>query len=363
MSTVYLHIGAMKSGTTHIQRVLDANRELLASRGVLFPGRRWADQVAAAEELVGRRIRGKPSTPGAWSVLVEEVLAHDGPSIISMETLARADADAARSGVASFASRRVRVILTARDLARVIPAQWQESVQNGGTATYGRFLAIASRTRSSSIPIARTLWSAQDLGRILRTWQPCVAAEDLVLVTVPPAGSDPALLWQRFCQAVDLDPSGFATDVRSNESLGAVSAELMRRVNVVAKDRDLPWHVTRVLKRRLAKQVLAGRRAEEPALALPDRYWPWAARSAQRVVDEIGGVGPVVVGDLDDLLVLATPAVGSASQARPKTTSVTSPEEIPADELLDAAVHGLIGLSQGIARAPDTASPGDDPST
>lgn len=342
MSTVCLHIGAMKSGTSYIQRVLLTNRELLRARGVLFPGDRWGDQVAAIEDLLGRRPKGKPANPGAWSRMVEQVLSHDGPSIISMEFLARADSTAVSRAMTDLSSRRVRVVLTARDLARVIPAQWQESVQNGGTTTYGRYLAGASKARSGSIPIARSLWGPQDLGRILSTWQPFVRPEDLVLVTVPPPGSEPTLLWSRFCEAVSLDASGFDASQTSNESLGAVSAELMRRINVVAKQRDLSWETRRILKRRLAKQVLAQRKRDEPALALPDRYRPWAVRAADRLIGDVERIAPVVIGDLAELRVAADATTGTL---RPGQTFVTSPESIPTDELLDAAVHGLIGLT------------------
>jgi hypothetical protein len=37
MTTLYLHIGSEKTGTTSVQRFLRANRDLLAERGVLFP--------------------------------------------------------------------------------------------------------------------------------------------------------------------------------------------------------------------------------------------------------------------------------------------------------------------------------------
>ena len=41
---VYLHIGAMKTGTTLLQRLMVANLQSLADAGYLFPGDTWADQ-------------------------------------------------------------------------------------------------------------------------------------------------------------------------------------------------------------------------------------------------------------------------------------------------------------------------------
>ena len=51
---VVLHIGAMKSGTSFIQNVLDANREPLQEHGILFAGDRWRKQVLAVRELSER---------------------------------------------------------------------------------------------------------------------------------------------------------------------------------------------------------------------------------------------------------------------------------------------------------------------
>lgn len=350
MPTVHLHVGAMKSGTTYVQEVLDRNRDLMRERGVLFPGRRWHDQVLAVEDLVQRRPKGKPATPGAWQRLVDEVNTFDGETvIISMETMAMADDAAVAHAIESLKPHRIRVVVTARDLLRVVPAQWQESTQNGGTHTFERFLTLASTARSRRLPISRILWSAQDFGHILRTWQPAVQGlEDLVLVTVPPSGSDPALLWQRFCGAVGIEPEGVDASSPSNESLGSTSAELMRRINVLAKQRELPFRTRRVLKMRLAKRLLPQRRSEEPALVLPEKFLPWAARTSQWQVREIEAVGPTVIGDLSDLLVDATSGRRAGSGSR---REVDAPEPT-SDELLAAAVDGLIGLADQIPRRP-----------
>ena len=86
MSTVYLHVGALKTGTTHLQRVLVRNREVLAERGELFPGRNWRDQVEARRGAIA----GKPEATGAWGRLTDEIGAHDGPVVVPMETFSSA---------------------------------------------------------------------------------------------------------------------------------------------------------------------------------------------------------------------------------------------------------------------------------
>jgi hypothetical protein len=346
MLTVHLHVGAMKSGTSYLQRVLQRNRAVLRDRGVLLPGRNWGDQVEGAEELVDRRPKGKPGQAGAWQRLVDELAEFSGHSaIISMEALSFADDAAVQRAIDSLHPHRVRVIITARDLRRVVPAQWQEAMQNGFTISYERFLQVVSKTRAHRILGNETLWAAQDFGYMLRTWRPAVAApDDLVLVTVPPSGSAPSLLWERFCAASELDPSGVDATSTTNESLGSTSAELMRRINQVARKAEAPYTTRQALKHRLAKGALISHRHEEPSLVLPQRYLSWAARSADWQISEIKAVGPRVIGDLDDLAVASdqpTPRRGT------RTVETPTADE---GELLDSAMAGLIAMADQVQR-------------
>ena len=60
---IFLHIGAMKTGTTYIQTVLSENRERLIEEGVLFPGERWRSQVRAVEDVLrlSKKRDGRPT--------------------------------------------------------------------------------------------------------------------------------------------------------------------------------------------------------------------------------------------------------------------------------------------------------------
>ena len=86
--TVYLHIGAFKTGTTYLQQVLRFSHEALAEQGVLFPGnKRWRNQVAGARDLLGMSTRGGDDVDvrGGWNALVRQIKAWDGPSaLVSM---------------------------------------------------------------------------------------------------------------------------------------------------------------------------------------------------------------------------------------------------------------------------------------
>jgi hypothetical protein len=150
------------------------------------------------------------------------------------------------------------------------------------------------------------------------------------LVTVPPAGSSPTLLWERLCQVVGIDPHGYDTVVpRTNASLGLAEAELVRRINV-ALDHRLAWpDYAPTVKFWFAEQVLAGRRDSTRA-RVPDALRPWFDEASAQIVAEIRERGYDVVGDLDDL----RPAYGPAG----------APASPGPEEVVDAAVHALAEL-------------------
>src|SRR5690242_1644293 len=135
---VYLHIGAMKTGTTYLQRLLEASKGDLAAQGVLFPGRTWNDQHLGVREVLfdsdDPEVQAK--TRGKWDALVREVHEHRGPaSVVSMEYLSYVETERARTVLDSFGGLDVHVILGIRDAERGLPAQWHTAVTNGSRLT------------------------------------------------------------------------------------------------------------------------------------------------------------------------------------------------------------------------------------
>ena len=82
MTDVYVHVGLPKTGTTTIQGALDVSIDELAGAGVLYPGGREGQRLAAFD-LVGQRIEGdERQVAGALARLVEEIDAHEGTSAV-----------------------------------------------------------------------------------------------------------------------------------------------------------------------------------------------------------------------------------------------------------------------------------------
>lgn len=331
MTTVILHIGAFKTGTSYLQTVLAGGRDRLAALGVLWPGVNWLAQVAAARGLIKLR----PAQLTAWDDLVGEIDQWSGSrAILSIETLSLVGPRGVEMARASLAGHRVQVVLTARDLGRVIPAQWQESVQNGKTWSYRDYLEGVT-TGDESSPAFTHFWSKHDWGQILRTWSAVSDDVELTVVTVPPSGAPRDLLWRRFCEATDLDADDFDHGIRVNESLGAASAEVVRYVSMEKEGSASPLQRTKVVKDALAQDVLIPHKADEPRLVLPESLRPWALEASDALIEDLMTVQPRIVGDLDDL----RPTFHALREHE-----TDDPSALASPVLLKSAGVGLLGL-------------------
>jgi hypothetical protein len=333
MTRVFLHVGAPKTGTTFLQNVLWANRGALARQGVLYPGDVPGAHFYAAQDLRGRYFRGHqhPRVSGAWERLAGAARDWSGATVlISHEILATCDPEEAARAVESLRPHEVHVVYSARDLARQIPAMWQESVKNGRVVPYDRYL----QTLQSDNPhrVGRIFWRTQDALDVLARWGTAVPAERIHVVTVPPRGAEGDLLWRRFCALAGLDESALDSSVRTNEnvSLGLAEGELLRRINERLQGQlSWPEHET-LLKNFLTRRVLTGRPgATRTGIPVADRAW--VLDRCKVIADGLRECGYDVVGSLDELV--------------PDLTG--EPDTVPdpgAEEVLDSAVDALAVL-------------------
>ncbi len=312
--TVLLHIGTMKSGTTYLQGLLWSNRVALREAGVLVPGRRDHDQGYAARDVLHGETIADPAmrarTAGAWAGLTAEMLSFPGRSIFSMEFLSFADEERVGHVVASLAAADVQVILTVRDALRTLPAQWQTMCRTGRAIPWPRFAASVGAAVASDRyvgPAAHAFRRTQHVPRMLAAWRAWVPADRLHVVTVPPSESDPRLLWRRFASVVGVDPDlAVAPPVSRNPSLGYPSADLMRRINLRLGETN-QFDYNQTLKSHLAP-ALEQRAALEARTPLDLATHRLASRWNHIVRDAVVRSGAQVVGDLDELPVLLSPA-------------------------------------------------------
>jgi hypothetical protein len=359
--TVFLHIGTMKTGTTYLQSRLKEHRNALARDGVLTP----AGQLTALRDFFSRRgTLGNRDVAGSWEQMIGKLRTTDcARGVVSMEFLSTATPTEIREVVADFAPAEVHVIVTVRDLPRVMAAQWQETIQNRAVWAWEEYSAeiiahlgtgvspTASATASAGasgasaagddVPATREapgtessiadlddvvvnrrvvrrtaagrFWRQHDVARIVHDWSAAVGAERLHIVTVPRIGQAPDLLWERFTSVVGVDGARYQRgneSVRSNLGIDLAAAEFLRRLNV-RLDPDLSRAAyLRHVKHLLGKTALVGR---DPALkpTLTSDQHDRVVEHSESLSSHLRDLGVDVVGDLTDLL--PAPLAGPAT--------------------------------------------------
>lgn len=339
---VIVHVGAPKTGTSFLQDLLFGARDRLAGIGVCYPADRFDAHFLAALDLMQLPWGGlEAEAVGAWDRLAAQVRDWSGTAIVSHEILARASRIHVARALDSLdaGDTEIHVVLSARDLVRQIPAEWQENVKHRRTMPYATFLADLQEP-SRTAGEASWFWSVQEVPDILDRWGSSLPRERVHLVTVPPSGAPNDLLWKRFSEVLGLDPEEFTLDdIRVNASLGATEATVVRRLNEQVAE-VLPNHHYRALVREALVHQGLSRDRRSARLSVPEDVWAWADRLSRAWVAEVAERGYDVVGDLDDLL----PA---------PPLPFTDPDRPDADEFGETALRALTTMTLEAARLRD----------
>ncbi len=301
---VLLHVGAPKTGTSFVQDILFTHRATLRERGILYPADRHDAHFLAALDLMELPWGGlEREAGGAWDRLVAEVREWTGTAIISHEilgTASRVHVARALESLGAHDDSEIHIVYSARDLVRQIPAEWQENVKHRRTKQYGQFLEDL-RDEQRSAEVAQWFWGVQEVPDVLDRWAESIPRDRVHLVTVPPSGSSPTLLWERFAGLFGIDPEEFKPTNKANASLGVPESAMVRRLNERLND-VLPNHHYRTFVRELlVHQNLSGRPGS-PRLSLPEDAYRWASALGRSWVSELALRGYDVVGELDDLV-------------------------------------------------------------
>ena len=336
---VLVHVGAPKTGTSFVQDLLFRHRASLAEHGILYPADRFDEHFLAALDLMDLPWGGlEKQAVGAWDRLAGRVRAWEGTSIISHEILATASRAQVRRALDSFGGAEVHVVLSARDLVRQIPAEWQENVKHRRTVDYADFLAkITDPGRDGKL--AAWFWGVQEVPDVLARWGSTLPPERVHLVTVPKPGSPRTLLWERFAGVFGIDPDQFVPEsTRSNPSLGVPESALIRRINTRVNGGVLANAHYREFVRELLAHRSLSRRAGSARLALPPEVRSWAVDLSETWIKALDARGYDVVGSLDDL--------------RPDAEAApfTDPDHPDEEQVADAAMDSIVTLLQEAAR-------------
>ncbi|MSO26712.1 MAG: hypothetical protein EXQ60_01430 [Candidatus Nanopelagicales bacterium] len=341
---VLLHVGVHKTGTTAIQAALADARGDLTELGVSYPGKAQAQHRAALAIL--QRTWGWNQRGGSvvdrsqFDELAAQVAKAKGRVVISSEFFCEADAEKCVDVVKNLGGDRVQVLVTLRNLGRLLPSSWQQYLKYGLTKGYEPWLEDVF-AKSSTSNMSPTFWRRHDHGAVLTRWAEAVGPKNVTVLILEDV--DRNAMFRSFAQLLGV-PTGIFTsrmDLTSNRSMTAAEAELLVRLNARVK-MQMQWsEYVRLVRRGVAMALVEGREpaVDEPRLHTPD--WALDAAMAHGLQDRavISALGVNILGDLDALGVRAgspPPVVGTDS--------------IP----IDAAVQALVAVIQEAHDAPST---------
>jgi hypothetical protein len=337
---VFLHIGTPKSGTTYLQEKLALNRDDISRDGLTYPSTRTGNHFEAALDLIEERWAGQREVArGQWPAIVSEVRKAPADAIVSHEILAAATSAQVATAMTAFADDEVHVVLTARDLARQIPAEWQENVKHRGRRSFAKFMAQVAKARRTNPEL--WFWRVQSVPDVLTRWGNGLPPERIHVVTVPSADAPRDLLWRRFAEVVGLDPDApYAESTDFNPSLGIAETAVVRRLNKLLAGKGVPREVYVDLVREVVARDTLAHRPDQVRAVLPERRWSFVEEVTAEWLEWLDGSGVDVVGDLDDL-----------RPQRPDFSdgSWTHPDKPSADLVAEAALEALAAVIEDIA--------------
>ncbi|MFL6155771.1 MAG: hypothetical protein ACJ72D_06770 [Marmoricola sp.] len=341
---VFLHIGTPKSGTSYLQDRFALNRDAISNAGLTYLQTRTGDHFEAALDVIERRWAGQREVArGQWPALVTEARRTTGDILISHEILAAATPEQVAKVMEAFADDEVHVVLTARDLARQIPAEWQELIKHRSRRSFRKF--IGEVVTASRVAPDLWFWRVQSIPDVLTRWGNGLPPDRIHLVTVPPKSSPPGELWARFCQVVGIDPAvATVPSTNFNASLGIAETATIRRLNKLLAGKGVPRAVYLDLVRQVVvRETLAGRATAIPVV-VPQARWDFLEEVTAEWLEWLDGAGVDVVGDLTDL----TPVL-------PGPDHVWVHPDLPPDE--DVADAAIAALAAVIRRSEVTGKP------
>lgn len=334
--SVLFHVGAMKSGTTAVQRAAHRRRSELREHGVRYPGPA-VNHFTPVAAFMGLRREGELPDPATWHELMSRVHAEqDRRVLLSHEWACEADEETV-GRFAEALGERLHVVITLRPLSGLLGSYWQEIVKNGQAAPpFGEWLREALATP----PGARqnTQWDRQsDQAGMVRRWERALGPERVTVVIADKA--DPARVPSSLEQLLDL-PAGTLTAAgadggTANRSLSPAEAEFFRRQNHAFRRNRVPFREYALDYRRRSVARLLATEPDPSAgrIVLPQ----WAAEQAtthgREIAEQIATSGARVVGDLAALHAPVTSAVPG---------ELPVPESIPIDGAVEAVVASVL---------------------
>jgi len=356
---IVLHIGTMKSGTTYLQHGLLSQLSQLAENGWLYPmqfapARGAINHERAIYGLVGNHIPWVDSATAQrmapqWQKLITEISTTNSNVLLSAEAVAVMMEDGIEKLLSALPVRDIEVVLTARDLARVLPSSWQQSVRNGRPYGYEEYFDRIKRAKELPIneSVGSNFWRSYQLSDVVLRWQKFIPLANISIVTVPTKLSSDSL-WARFVNAVNLPLETIEPifdDKKAHTSITWPEAEVLTQLNQKWAKQGKPKKAQDQLRRRIVQEGFQHRANRGQAIALTAPWLSLAQQWAAQDVEQLLQIGVRIQGNINELLTAA-----ELAPAQPCTAAeIAEASEVAArfhDRMRLQAITTLFGISR-----------------
>lgn len=311
-----LHVGPHKTGTTALQSALHQARSSMADQGVRYVARQQHD-ARAARWITQRMVAGTDPkrSERRWKRAVE-ILREPTMDrrVFSSEFLSDATDEQIATIVDQVGAEDLWIAITLRPLARILPSQYQQSLQRQGGRFYDGYLRSVLEPDPAA-PLPPQFWLRHRHDQLAERWAHHVGTDHVVVVVLDPA--DHAFLPHAFEDLLGLRPDTLASvAAKENRSLTAAEAELLRLYNSSYLQVGLqPAHYSRLMAH--LKDHIKARtpRSDEARLVTPDWAIDRANGIGAEMADNLRALGVTVLGDLDLLSSVAPSGVASTPPA------------------------------------------------
>ncbi|HUQ44965.1 MAG TPA: hypothetical protein VM451_11245 [Candidatus Limnocylindria bacterium] len=356
-----LHIGPPKTGTTALQSAFHSNRPSLEAQGVHYAGQGrhpMTSVLAGIQHASPWTDNKRPPSRFNWDRLLVDIRGSKASRVVlSSEFFADATPEAIKRVVDELDPDRVQVVVTLRPLAKIMPSQWQQFVQNQLVQGFDSWVdGLLNEPRGKITPV---FWRRHRHDELVARWVDVVGPDRVTIVALDDADRDMVLRVFERLTGVREGTLVSEPDL-ANRSMTVAEIEVIRAFNVQYRAQKLPVPLYSRIMRFGAAQDMRMRPTEpdEAKLELPAWSVEPISNLAREMLASVRATGARIVGDLDALAAVKTSRTPEGDAANAGTTAHVSPE-VAASAAMGVLVAS--GLVRGTGRIEASNENGRDP--